>query len=80
VFDLARTSLGQGILVEPRNDENQILSQIHAAFVAFYNDFIKQGYSYAQARQLTDDYYQEIVLTDLLPAYGAEHDRSIPPV
>jgi hypothetical protein len=69
VFDLARTSLGQAILVEPRNDENQILSQIHAAFVAFYNNFIKQGDSYAQARQLTDDYYQEIVLTDLLPAY-----------
>jgi hypothetical protein len=69
VFDLARTSLGHAILVDPRNDENQILSQIHAAFVAFYNDFIKQGDSYAQARQLTEDYYQEIVLTDVLPAY-----------
>lgn len=43
VFDLARTSLGQAILVEPRNDENQILSQIHAAVAAFYNDFINQG-------------------------------------
>jgi hypothetical protein len=70
IFDLARTpSTGQAILVEPRDDENQILSQISAAFVAFYNDFVNQGDSYAQARQLTEDYYQEIVLTDVLPAY-----------
>ena len=69
VFDLARNSSGQAILVEPRDDENQILSQISAAFVAFYNNFINQGLSYAQARQLTVDYYQEIVLTDVLPAY-----------
>jgi len=56
-------------LVEPRDDENQILSQIAAAFVAFYNDFVNQGDSYAQARQLTEDYYQEIILTDVLPAF-----------
>jgi len=69
VLDLARKSTGQAILVEPRDDETQILSQISAAFVAFYNNFIDQGDSYAQARQLTEDYYQEIVLTDVLPAY-----------
>jgi hypothetical protein len=70
VFDLARNpGNGQAILVEPRDDENQILSQISAGFVAFYNRFIDQGDSYAQARQLTEDYYQEIVLTDVLPAY-----------
>ena len=70
VFDLARDpQTGQAILVDPRDDETQILSQISAAFVAFYNDFIDQGDSYAQARQLTEDYYQEIVLTDVLPAF-----------
>ena len=70
VFDLARDPItGQAILVEPRDDETQILSQISAAFVAFYNDFIDQGDSYSQARQLTEDYYQEMVLTDVLPAY-----------
>jgi len=70
VFDLARSSAnGQAILVEPRDDEDQILSQIEAAVVAFYNDFVNQGDSYAQARQLTEDYYQEIVLTDVLPAF-----------
>jgi len=69
VFDLARDATGNATLVEPRDDENQILSQISAAFVAFYNRFVDQGDSYAQARQLTEDYYQEIVLTDVLPAY-----------
>lgn len=70
VFDLARNpSTGQAILVEPRDDETQILSQISAAFVAFYNNFVDRGFSYTQARQLTEDYYQEMVLTDVLPAY-----------
>jgi hypothetical protein len=74
VFDLARDPVtGKATLVEPRDDENQILSQISAAFVAFYNDFVDQGDSYAQARQLTEDYYQEIVLTDLLPAYVGQN-------
>jgi hypothetical protein len=70
VYDLARNPLtGQAILVEPRDDENQILSQVTAAFAAFYNDFVDRGDGYAQARRLTEDYYQEIVLTDVLPAY-----------
>ena len=44
VFDLARNpSNGQAILAEPRDDENQILSQISAAFVVFYNNFINKG-------------------------------------
>lgn len=70
VFDLGRDpKTGQAFLVEPRDDENQILSQITAAFGAFYNSFVNRGASYAQARQLTEEYYQEIVLTDVLPAY-----------
>jgi hypothetical protein len=70
MFDLARNpTTGQATLIEPRDDETQILSQISAAFVAFYNNFVNKGYSYALARQLTVDYYQEMVLTDILPAY-----------
>lgn len=69
VYDLARDANGGAIVVEPRDDENQILSQIAAAFAAFYNRFVDRGDSYAQARRLTEDYYQEIVLTDVLPAY-----------
>src|SRR5581483_9102899 len=70
VYDLPRDPLtGQAILVEPRDDDNQIVSQVSAAFVAFYNDFVDRGDSYARARRLTEDYYQEIVLTDVLPAF-----------
>jgi hypothetical protein len=69
-FDLARDPLtGQAILVEPRDDENQILSQVTAAFAGFYNDFVDRGDAYATARRLTEEYYQEIVLTDVLPAF-----------
>jgi Animal haem peroxidase len=70
VFDLARNpTSGEAITVDPRDDENQIVSQITAAFIAFYNDFVNRGDGYARARQLTEDYYQEIVLTDVLPAF-----------
>jgi hypothetical protein len=70
IFDLARDPVtGEAILVEPRDDENQILSQVSAAFAAFYNNFVDDGDSYAQARRLTQEYFQEIVLTDVLPAY-----------
>lgn len=70
VYDLARDPLtGQAILVEPRDDDNQIISQVTGAFAAFYNDFVDRGDGYARARRLTERYYQEIVLTDVLPAY-----------
>jgi hypothetical protein len=70
VFDLSRDpKTGQAHLVDPRNDDNQIVSQVTAAFIAFYNDFIDRGLGYRRARQLTEDYYQEIVLTDVLPAF-----------
>jgi hypothetical protein len=70
VYDLARDPhTGQAILVEPRDDDNQIISQITGAFAAFYNDFVDRGDGYARARRLAEAYYQEIVLTDALPAY-----------
>jgi hypothetical protein len=74
VFDLARNrTTGQATLVEPRDDENQILSQISAGLVAFYNDFVNRGLTYTQARQLTENYYQEMVLTDVLPAFVGQN-------
>jgi heme peroxidase len=69
VLDLPRAANGSAIIADPRDDENQILSQIDTAFITFYNDFVNRGMSYAQARQLTENYYQEIVLTDVLPHY-----------
>ena len=76
VLDLPRNPDGTAIVAEPRNDENQILSQIDSAFIVFYNDFIDQGMSYTAARALTEDYFQEIVLADVLPAYVGNREIS----
>ena len=35
--DLARNSFGTALIGDPRNDENQILSQLHGAFVCLHN-------------------------------------------
>jgi hypothetical protein len=69
VLDYARKPDGNAIIAEPRNDENQIISQIGTAFYRFYNHLVDRGYGYAKARRLTTDYWQEIILRDLLPAY-----------
>lgn len=67
VRDLPRRADGSAILVEGRNDENQLVSQVHVAFIAFYNRLIDQGYTYKKARRLETQYWQWIVLHDLLP-------------
>jgi len=69
VLDLPRNRDGTALIADPRDDENQIISQIDAAFITFYNDFVNQGMSYATARRWTENYYQEIVLNDVLPHY-----------
>jgi hypothetical protein len=69
VLDYARNPDGSAIINEPRNDENQIVSQVGTAFYRFYNRLIDRGYGYAKARRLTTDYWQEIVLRELLPAF-----------
>jgi hypothetical protein len=69
VLDYARNPDGTATINEPRNDENQIISQIGTAFYRFYNRLIDRGYGYVKARRLTTDYWQEIVLRELLPAF-----------
>jgi hypothetical protein len=68
VVDLPRDSAGHAILVERRNDENEIISQIHTAILLFHNRLVDQGMSFAAARQTTINYYQWIVLHEFLPA------------
>jgi hypothetical protein len=67
VRDLPRNPDGSAILVEGRNDENEIISQIHVAFLMFHNARIAAGESYATARKQTIDAYQSVVLRDYLP-------------
>lgn len=65
--DLPRNPDGSAILVEPRNDENQIIAQIHVAFLRHHNALIDQGYSFQKARELTTWQYQWIVVHEFLP-------------
>jgi hypothetical protein len=67
VRDLPRNPDGSAILVEGRNDENEIISQIHTAFLKFHNTLIDSGASFDKARETTIQYYQWIVLHEFLP-------------
>jgi hypothetical protein len=67
VPDLARNANGGAILIEPRNDENLIIAQIHLAVQKFHNRLIEEGASFNDARRLTQWHYQWVVLNDYLP-------------
>jgi hypothetical protein len=67
VTDLPRNPDGSAILVEGRNDENEIISQIHNAFLRSHNRLIDEGKSFAEAQKFLTLHYQWIVLHDYLP-------------
>lgn len=84
VIDLPRNPDGSAILVEQRNDENEVISQIHTAFLLLHNSFIDQGMSFAEAQRRTILLYQTIVYRELLPHFvgqpaidAARTDRSL---
>lgn len=68
VRDLPRNANGSAILCEGRNDENEIISQMHVAFLKFHNRLIDDGYSFNDAKRTMTLYYQWIVLHEFLPA------------
>lgn len=72
VVDLPRNPDGSAILVEGRNDENQIISQIHEAFLLLHNTFIDKGASFKEAQDATILRYQRIVLGDILPHFAGQ--------
>ena len=75
--DLPRSAFGGHVatatIADERNDENVVISQLHAAFLAFHNR-VRAGLSgtdaerFVRARQLTRWTYQRIVLREYLPA------------
>lgn len=66
-------------LGDPRNDENLIISGLHAAFLLFHNhavDFVRSQNpsvvnddAFAQARRLTTWHYQWMILHEFLPLF-----------
>jgi len=68
VRDLPRNPDGTAILVEHRNDENEIISQIHTLFLKFHNAVVDQlGLGFEEARAMVIRYYQWFVLHEFLP-------------
>jgi hypothetical protein len=55
------------IIIEGRNDENQVIAQVHVAFLRAHNALIDQGYNLEQARELMRWRHQWIVVHEFLP-------------
>jgi hypothetical protein len=76
--DVPRLPDGTAIVGDPRNDENLIVSGLHAAFLRFHNaalDHVRAGgtadpeEAYRQARRLTTWHYQWLILHEFLPQF-----------
>ncbi len=65
--DLPRNPNGSAILVERRNDENQIIAQIHVAFLRAHNRLIDKGHNLQHARNLLRWRYQWMTVHEYLP-------------
>jgi hypothetical protein len=66
--DLPRNANGSAIIGDPRNDENQVIAQIHVAFLRAHNKLIvDQGLKFEDARQLMEWRHQWIVVHEFLP-------------
>jgi Animal haem peroxidase len=64
--DLPRVD-GSAILIEPRNDENLIIGQIHLSFLRLHNTLVDQGMSFDEAHDTVVNAYRYVVLHDYLP-------------
>jgi hypothetical protein len=69
-FDLPRSpSNGRAIIGDPRNDENEIVSQLLTAMLRFHNLMVKEHSKkgFEEIQQIVRCHYQWIVLHDFLP-------------
>ena len=73
VRDLPRNPDGTAILVEGRNDENEIVSQVHVAFLSFHNAVADAlGLGFDATRALVIKHYQWAVLHEFLPEVAGQ--------
>jgi Animal haem peroxidase len=64
--DLPRNPDGSAIIGDGRNDENQVIAQIHVVFLRAHNKLIDDGYGFGNARQLMQWRHQWIVVHEFL--------------
>src|SRR5688572_29853316 len=76
--DLPRNAQGVAIIGDPRNDENIMLSQLHAAFLKFHNaavDWVRRDRRleddevFERAQRLTRWHYQWMIVHEFLPQF-----------
>jgi hypothetical protein len=61
----------RALIGDPRDDENRIVSQLHAVFLRFHNrvaDELGKGASFQEVRDQVRWHYQLMLVTDFLPA------------
>lgn len=69
--DLPRNSADVAIIIDPRNDENLFLSQLHSAFLKFHNALMANGPdagNFSATQKWVQRAYQSIILHEYLPA------------
>jgi heme peroxidase len=75
----APTEPARALIGDKRNDENVIVSQLHAIFLRFHNkvvDVLTHGATlpdFAEAQRLVRWHYQWVVLNDFLPTIIRQH-------
>jgi len=74
--DVPRNSQNTALVVDPRNDENMIICQLHLAFLKFHNEMVdyvmREGVkhpfeAFEKAQRLVRWHYQWIILYEYLP-------------
>ena len=69
-FQVPRGPNGRALIGDPRNDENRIVSQLHAIFLRFHNriaDHIGKTATFPEVREQVRWHYQWMLVTDFLP-------------
>jgi hypothetical protein len=70
-FQVPRGPNDRALIGDPRNDENRIVSQLHAIFLRFHNQVathLGEGASFQEVRELVRWHYQWVLVNDFLPA------------
>jgi hypothetical protein len=78
--DLPRNSQNAGLIGDPRNDENVIVSQLHLAFLKFHNALVDQlradkvddAQVFTEAQRMVRWHFQWIIVKEFLPLIAGE--------
>jgi Animal haem peroxidase len=67
--DLQRNGAGRGLIGDPRNDENAIVSQLQGLMIRFHNAMVAHHPSadFEKIQELVRHHYQYVVANDFLP-------------